>query len=315
MELRQLKYIIQIAESGSLSKAAAEIFIAQSSLSSFLKKYEKDLGYTLFIRTSKGLFPTTEGKIFLVYAKEMIEQKRKLLNQLSDISNLKMGNIRFSISPYRTPYLLPSLLVAWKDLYPNISIEIIEANIPEQEELLRNNAVDLGFLINNNNDDNGLVYRNIMEEELFIGAHPSFKLKKKAYKKQNSNQWWIDINDIKGEPFLLYSVNHHLNKFAASIFDKYNFRPEVIQTQDNFETILRLAEKAMGITFVPHTYTSFHKNLEYYSIGNKSRYRTLALGYPSSGYLSNATIEFSNLIVEMLCNDSYVWEQNKYVRK
>ena len=307
MELRELKYIIQIAESGSLSKASSELFIAQSSLSSFLKKYEKNLGYELFVRTSKGLISTIEGEVFLVYAREMIERKKRLLNQLSDISNLKMGNIRFSISSYRTSYLLPSLLVAWKNLYPNISVEIIEANIPEQEELLHKNDVDLGFLINNN-EDNGLVYRNIMEEELFVGAHASFGLKEKAYIKQYSNQWWIDINDIKNEPFLLYSVNHRLNKFAATLFDEYNFRPDIVQTLDNFETILRLADKAMGITFVPYTYTSFHKNLEYFSIDYEGRYRTLALGYPASGYLSNATKEFSNLIVEMLCNDSYTLE-------
>jgi LysR family hydrogen peroxide-inducible transcriptional activator len=302
MELRELRYLVQIAKSGSLSKASEELFIAQPSLSSFLKKYEKNLGYTLFIRTSKGLFPTAEGEIFLDYAREVLERKRRLMNQLSDLSNLKMGHIKFSISPYRAPYILPSLLVAWKQLYPNVKVEVIEANIPKQEELLRNNAVDVGFMINNN-EENGILYRNITEEELLIGAHPSFELKKKAHKSSNKNLPWLDLKDIKSEPYLLYSVNHHLNKFASSIFNEYHFKPKIVQTQDNFETILKLAENGMGITFVPHTYANFHETLEYYSIGKNGRHRILALGYPPSGYLSNATVAFSNLILKHFAID------------
>jgi DNA-binding transcriptional LysR family regulator len=301
MELRELKYIIQISESGSLTKAASDLFIAQSSLSSFLKKYEKNLGYKLFVRTSKGLILTSEGEVFLVYAKNMLERKRKLMNELSDISNLKIGHIKFAISPYRAPYLLPSLLVKWKELYPNIQIEIIESHIHDQVALLHNNTVDLGFLINKKVDDD-LVYRNIFEEELLIGAHPSFGLREKAYKKKGSEKWRIEMNEIKDKPYLLYSNKHSLNKITTSIFNKHNIIPKVEQTHDNFVTILRLAEKGVGITFVPHIYKEYHKNLEYYSIGDEGSYRTLALGYPSSGYLSNATIEFSNLIEKILNN-------------
>jgi DNA-binding transcriptional LysR family regulator len=303
MELRELKYIIQLAESGSLTKAAANLFIAQSSLSSFLKKYERNLGYKLFVRTPKGLIPTSEGEVFLVYAKDMLERKRKLMNQLSDISNLKVGNIRFAISSYRSPYLLPTLLVEWKKLYPNIKIEIIEAHIYEHKELLHKNAVDVCFLVNEKKDDD-LAYRNIIEEELLIGAHPSLGLKEKAYKKKGSDKWRISMNDIKDKPYLLFSKKHSLKIVTDSIFEENNIIPRVELIQDNFVTILRLAEKGVGIVFVPHIYKPYHKNLEYYSIGNEGSYRTLALGYPSSGYISEATIEFSNLIEEIVLKKS-----------
>lgn len=303
METYKLKTIIEIAEAGSLSKASKKLYIAQSSLSNFLKKYEDILGYKLFIRTSKGIFPTAEGKIFLIYAKNAIEQKKILLDNLSDVSNLKMGSIRFSISPYRAPYLIPLLLVSWKKLYPNINVEIIEANVPAQEEMLMQNTVDLAFLIKKNTEKN-LVYRDIMEEEILIGAHSSFGLKRKAYQIENSDRCYVEIEDIKNKPYLLYSVNHSLNKFAISFFKEYQLKPNVVQIQDNFETILKLSEKGMGITFVPYTYTEFNKNLEYYSIGYKGQYRTLVLGYPPSGYLSNATKAFSDLIIELLSNNS-----------
>ena len=63
MELKEVQYILAIAECGSLSKAAQHLYVAQSSLSQFLKNYEAQSGYTLFIRTPQGLKPTCEGAL------------------------------------------------------------------------------------------------------------------------------------------------------------------------------------------------------------------------------------------------------------
>lgn len=75
MNLQQLRYIIAIAESGSMNSVAKTHFIAQSSLSVAVKDLEQELGITIFTRTSKGIRVTREGVEFLGYARQVIERR------------------------------------------------------------------------------------------------------------------------------------------------------------------------------------------------------------------------------------------------
>ena len=74
MTLLQLKYIVTIAESGSLNEAAKRLYIAQPSLTSAVKDLESELGITIFSRTNKGILLTAEGEEFLGYARQVMEQ-------------------------------------------------------------------------------------------------------------------------------------------------------------------------------------------------------------------------------------------------
>ncbi|WP_054955374.1 LysR family transcriptional regulator [Paenibacillus dakarensis] len=81
MTLQQLKYIIQIVESGSMNAAAAKLYISQPSLSNAVKELEKEMGIHIFLRTNKGLLLSEEGEKFLGYARQVIEQADLLEQQ------------------------------------------------------------------------------------------------------------------------------------------------------------------------------------------------------------------------------------------
>lgn len=78
MTLQQLKYIIEIANCGSINKAAKRLFISQPSLSSAVKELEGELGISIFLRTNRGITLSTEGMEFLGYARQIIEQAELL---------------------------------------------------------------------------------------------------------------------------------------------------------------------------------------------------------------------------------------------
>ena len=84
MEFKDLLYILTIAKYGKVSTAASELFIAQSSLSQFLKNYEKSLGFPLFIRTNRGLFLTEEGKLFVESGKQILAKKEWLRQRFDE---------------------------------------------------------------------------------------------------------------------------------------------------------------------------------------------------------------------------------------
>ena len=74
MTLQQLKYIIMIAETGSITMAAERLFIAQPSLSKSVAELEKEMGITIFNRSNRGVYLSEEGTKFLSYARQIVEQ-------------------------------------------------------------------------------------------------------------------------------------------------------------------------------------------------------------------------------------------------
>lgn len=84
MTLQQLKYVIEVARSRSISKAAQVLFISQPSLSNALKELEKEIGIKIFSRTNKGIHVTKEGSEFLGYARQVLEQAELLENRYSN---------------------------------------------------------------------------------------------------------------------------------------------------------------------------------------------------------------------------------------
>ncbi|WP_339226080.1 LysR family transcriptional regulator [Oceanobacillus sp. FSL K6-2867] len=84
MTLQQLKYVIEVARSRSISHAAQNLFISQPSLSNAIKELEKEMGITIFSRTNKGILITQDGTEFLSYARQVVEQAELLENRYAD---------------------------------------------------------------------------------------------------------------------------------------------------------------------------------------------------------------------------------------
>lgn len=110
MDLKELDYIVTVADEGSISRAAEKLFMAQSSLSQAVRLIEQDLGTSVFVRTARGVRLTAAGEAFISHARQILQQYREARSEASDIENLKGGTIIFGISTYRGTYLLPPVL-------------------------------------------------------------------------------------------------------------------------------------------------------------------------------------------------------------
>lgn len=118
MDFKELDYLITLADEKNISRAAERLFMAQSSLSHFIRQLESELGTTLFIRTPRGIFPTASGEQFLSHARSMLQEFRTAKNEIYELEHLSKGNIRFGISTYRGVYLLPDILRRFHSQYP-----------------------------------------------------------------------------------------------------------------------------------------------------------------------------------------------------
>jgi len=138
----------------------------------------------------------------------------------------------------------------------------------------------------------------VIDEEILLAGHEKFRLAGKARPSGMAGRPWIDVRDVMEEPYLLYSVDHRLRRFTEMLFMKNKCEPQTVQYHDSFETIIRLAEVGMGLTFLPETYIGRQSALTYFAIGEQGECRTLALGFPPYGYISKATRAFADIVME-----------------
>ena len=143
MNSKKLKYIITIAELKSISKAANELFISQPSLSSILSNLEKELGVTLFNRSTSPLSLTYAGEKYIKIAKEILSLESNLKKELFDISNMKKGKLTVGIPSVRGTHVLPLILPKFKEKFPAMEIHLIEGDSNYLEECLFSGKVDL----------------------------------------------------------------------------------------------------------------------------------------------------------------------------
>ena len=102
MNLQHLKYAIEIEKTKSINKAAENLFLGQPNLSRAIKELEESLGVKIFIRTSRGMTPTSEGQEFLRYAKKIVAEVNQVEKMFSDNH---IATNRFSVSVPRGSYI------------------------------------------------------------------------------------------------------------------------------------------------------------------------------------------------------------------
>ena len=126
MDLRQLRYFTEAAETGSMTAAAKRCRISQPSLSQQIMSLEEEIGEQLMERRPRGIELTAAGELLLRHAKRLLHEESVLREQLRARSELQLGKIHFGIIPTLAPYLLPRMFSTFQREYPSIEIEVIE---------------------------------------------------------------------------------------------------------------------------------------------------------------------------------------------
>ena len=145
MELRQLEYIIAIADEQSIAKAAQKLFITQSALNQQLLKLERELGVPLFNRIKEGMVPTHAGEIYLETARKMLLMKADTYRYIQDIADMKKGVISIAYTPEQGSLMFSRIYPTFHRMYPDITFKIHEARVTQGEQLLMSGKVNLAL--------------------------------------------------------------------------------------------------------------------------------------------------------------------------
>lgn len=145
MNLKQLEAFVQVAEDGSFSKAAKDLFLTQPTISAHVSALERELNVRLFVRNTKEVSLSDDGTQLYKYAKQMIELQKKIEECFEIDKKERRHGITIAASTIPAQYLLPKVLLKFNEKYPDEQIKIIETDSSGVITQIVEHMVDVGF--------------------------------------------------------------------------------------------------------------------------------------------------------------------------
>ena len=308
MEIKELNYLIAIAEEKSISKAADRLYMAQSSLSQFLQTMESNLDTKLFVRTSKGVRLTEAGNIMVKYAYATLAEYHRTQDEIQDLKELKSGSVILGISGFRGSYLLPPVLNAFKLDYPGIRVKIVEQNSMMLEQMLLNGEIDLALLVLPVSDTR-LQPIFVMNDEICLIAHENHPLLKKAKKFASARKTdsriphYIDLADAIQYEFFLSDYDTILGREARRVFNKNGLQPITCNESLTALMAAALAAAGHGLAFTYYSSRHYFRDAKFLSLGEDLTSVKLATALPPGRYHSKAALALQEVLLKILSND------------
>lgn len=302
MELKEARYILAIARQKNISKAAETLFISQPSLSKYLKNLEHQLGVRLFDRIGSSYFPTYIGERYLHYAKKIVESGMEWDMEFHDLMHQDRGRLNIAIPIMLGNSLIGPTLFKFHQLYPHVTVNMMEEVNFVAEHGLTDHTVDLTFY-NVHNFPTAMDYQIIGKEEMVLVLSESNPLVKMAEKKEGFQYPWINLSLLASQPFILLYPDQNTGSLALKLFKDYDLEPNILLHTRNSEMSIRLGMEGLGAAFAPENYYHYLKDREpvssvCLSIGKEKMENTLIAAYQKNRYLPKYAKAYLDILVE-----------------
>ncbi len=241
MNLRDLQYIVAVAELKSFVKAADQCCVSQPTLSMQIKKLEAFLGITLFERNNKQILVTDVGDSIISSAKKVLLEAEHIKELARNAQNPLAGTFKLGAFPTLASYILPDLVPLVKSTLPDIRLILVEEKTDVLLQQLKNGTIDAALLAAPINEDN-LVVKPLFNDIFKLAVSNQHSLSKKAV---------VSAVDIIGEPLLLLDEGHCLRDQALQFCQLNGATEEQNVRATSLETLRQMVRANTGITFIP----------------------------------------------------------------
>ncbi|MEF9941621.1 MAG: selenium metabolism-associated LysR family transcriptional regulator [Lachnospiraceae bacterium] len=245
MNLKQLEAFVQVADSGSFSKAAKELYLTQPTISAHIASLEKELNARLFVRNTKEVNLSQDGDKLYEYARAMIDMEKKIEQVFSLEKEQSSQYITIAASTIPAQYLLPRILARFNEKYPMEQFKVMEMDSSRVVEHVVANSIDVGFT-GTMLEKKHCKYIPFYHDELVIITPNTEK-----YQKIREEQ--TDINWLCEESILMREEGSGTRKEAEKQLKKSGISMSmlnVVASIENPETIKKSVANGMGISVI-----------------------------------------------------------------
>ncbi len=241
MNLRDLHYLVSLADHRHFGRAAEACFVSQPTLSTQVRKLEEELGVTLVERNPRKVLLTEVGQQIVARARDVLNEVEQIRHIAHRDQDPAAGSLRLGIFPTLGPYLLPHVLATIRTRFPRLELLLVEEKSPELMQRLREGKLDAALLALPVHDD-ALHAEFLFEEPFLLAAPDAHPL---------AGRRALKLADLEDQHLLLLEDGHCLRDQALEVCrmsgasEKQGFRAT------SLETLRQMVAANVGVTLLP----------------------------------------------------------------
>lgn len=247
MELRQLRYVIAVADHRHFTRAAASVPVAQPALSHQVKLLEQELGIELFERSRSGARLTEAGEIFLLRARRALAEMDAAREEIAAFKGLASGRLVLGAMQALAGLDLPLLLAAFHAAHPGIDVSLREDSTSDMFAMLARGEIDLAIAALDVGRPAGLDAVALVREPVLMAlpaAHPL------------ASREAVALRLLRHETFILFKPGTGLRAVSDRAAERAGFVPRAGFQTSSHDRLLALVSEGLGVAFVPASVVS-----------------------------------------------------------
>ncbi len=241
LKLKDLQYLVALADTRHFGKAAAKCFVSQPTLSAQLKKLEDYLGAPLIERQPKNVTLTEMGQRVVERARRMLSDSDEIIDLAKHSRDPLAGSLRLALIPTIGPYLLPIVAGKLRKQLPRLKLLLNEYQTAPLLEHLKSGSIDVGILALPIDVD-GLVSRTLYDEPFTVAMPANHRLAQRAS---------VKLQDLADEKLLLLEDGHCLRDQALEVCSRIGLHENDDYRATSLETLRQMVAAGHGITLLP----------------------------------------------------------------
>jgi len=245
MELRQLRYLVALADEQHFTRAAAREHIAQPALSQQIRRLEQEVGLALVERTTRRVTVTEAGRALVARARRILSEVDAAAAEMQAFTGVRTGHVMVGTMHTMGPVDVSLALAVFHKRHPGVELTVREQSSEELAEMLRDDVVDLAFLsVTERMQSHGLGLHQLVSEELVVVLprdHPLAGHEK------------VRMAELAEEQFISYREGARLRELLVFAGRTAGFEPQVQLESNESERIRRLVARHMGVAILPRS--------------------------------------------------------------
>src|ERR1700761_293803 len=243
MELRQLRYLVALAEELNFTRAAANEHVAQPALSQQIRRLEDEVGLALVERTTRHVALTDAGQLLVLRARRVLSELQAAETELEAVRGMNTGHVTIGAMPTMGPVDLSLPLALFHDRHPDVGLTVREYSSEEMAEMLRVDELDLAFLsVTERVEAHGLGLHQLVSEDLVVLLPPGHAL---AGRRQ------VRMAELADEQFISFRAGARLRELLFSAARYAGFEPRVTLESNESRRVRLLVSRGLGVAILP----------------------------------------------------------------
>ena len=245
MNLRQLRYLVALADERHFTRAAAREHVAQPALSQQIRSLEAELGLALVERTTRRVAMTQAGDLLVVRARRALAELDAAQAELASLAGVQAGRLSVGALHTMGPVDLSLLLATFHERHPGVELTVREQSSEELAAMLREDEIDLAFLsVTERIQSRGLALRPLVQEELVLVLAMDHRLAGRAS---------VRLAELAQEAFISFRDGARLRELLTSSAQRAGFVPRIALESNESRRIRSLVSHGLGVAILPRS--------------------------------------------------------------